>query len=150
MGQEKNDGPIKGGVMLFNDLVKVANQLDEKGHSQEADVIDQILKEACPGCPEHNPEKKKKAPGVILMELGNALDKKGLTEEADIIDQLLKEGVAPFVHGDLKKLIDEGKTFEETKDALKTKHPNFELKKEDYDELAQKEETTQKEETAQE
>lgn len=31
---------------LFNDLMKLANQLDEKGHTQEANMVDSILKEA--------------------------------------------------------------------------------------------------------
>lgn len=78
-------------------------------------------------------------PATDLANLANLLDEKGLTQEADMIDQILKEaaeGVAPFIHNEVKKLVDEGKTYEEVKRAIEEKYPNFEFKKEDYDEMA--------------
>lgn len=83
-----------------------------------------------------------------LVILASDFDNKGLIEEANQVDEVIiqltsneikkeaAEGIAPFIYSDLKKLVDEGKSFEEAKKTINEKHKGFELKKEDYDEIA--------------
>jgi len=78
-----------------------------------------------------------------LASLADSLDEKGHTEEAGIVDNIIQEaaeGVAPFIYNDLKKMVEEGKSFEEVKKALEEKNESFTLKQEDYDEVKGKQE----------
>lgn len=151
-------------------LASLADSLDQKGHDEEANAVDSLIQEAgeMPGIPDGTgprgcgmipdgtgPHGRGMGPGqgrgdgtgmkmkMKLVDLADSLDEKGQTEEASLVDSIVQEaaeGIVPFIYNDIKKLVDEGKSFEEVKKIIEEKDKGFTLKQEDYDEVKGKKE----------
>ena len=102
----------------LNKLVDLANVLDEKGLTAEANLVDSLIVEAKKKKDEKKKDEKKKKEDkkedkkekkedkkgkkpfwlqkkkAELVKLADTLDEKGLTAEADVLDAIIKEDLA--------------------------------------------------------
>jgi len=120
----------------------VTDKIRKKVEKKMNDVVDELLDEKeVMGPGGHIPDMT--GPHGLGEGPGEGKGDGSGMKEVEEVDVESAKGIPPFIYQDLEKAIANGLSFEDAKTYISKNHPDFELRKEDFDEAMKKKEASQ-------